>query len=71
FDLKPQAVLTKGKKRIRVKARGVLCFWAVNELGMTGAEVARRLKISKSGVSRAVARGEEIAAKMRLNLFED
>ena len=29
---------------------------------MTGADVARRLKMSKSAVSRAVAKGEKIAA---------
>jgi REP element-mobilizing transposase RayT len=71
FDLKPQVVLTRGKERVRVKARAVLCFWAVSELGMTGAEVARRLRISKSSVSRATTRGKEIVERMKLNLFKD
>jgi REP element-mobilizing transposase RayT len=71
FELKPQEVLKKVKERLHVKARSVLCYWAVSELGMTGAEVARRLKISKSGVSRAVVRGEKTVTKMKLNLFED
>ena len=71
FELKPEEVLSNVKQRMRVKARSVLCYWAVNELEMTGATVARRLKISKSAVSRAVARGEGIASDMKLKLFED
>lgn len=71
FDLKPHEILSTVRKRLRVKARSVLCFWAVSELEMAGTEVARRLKMSKSGVSRAVARGEKIAANMKLRIFED
>ncbi len=40
-------------------------------MGMAGAEVARRLKMSHSGVSRSVLRGEKIASDMRLELIED
>jgi REP element-mobilizing transposase RayT len=70
FEMKPQEILSTVRERLRVKARSVLCFWAVSELGMTGAEVARRLKMSDSGVSRATARGERIVAKMNLKLFD-
>jgi REP element-mobilizing transposase RayT len=69
FDLEPHEILSTVKERLRVEARSVLCFWAVSELEMTGTEVARRLKMSKSGVSRAVARGEKLVAKLKLNLF--
>jgi hypothetical protein len=71
FELKPEEVLSNVKQRMRVKARSVLCYWAANELEMTGAAVGRRLKMSKSAVSRAVARGEKIASDMKLKLFED
>jgi len=71
FELKPEEVLSNVKQNMRVKARSVLCYWAVNELEMTGAAVARRLKMSKSAVSRAVARGERISTDMNLSLFED
>jgi REP element-mobilizing transposase RayT len=71
FKFKPEEVLSNVKQRMRVKARSVLCYWAVNELEMTGATVGRRLKISKSAVSRAVARGEKIVSDMKLKLFED
>jgi chromosomal replication initiation ATPase DnaA len=71
FELKPQEVQSNVKQRMRVKARSVLCYWAVKELEMTGAAVGHRLKISKSAVSRAVARGEKIISDMKLKLFED
>jgi REP element-mobilizing transposase RayT len=71
FELKPEEVLRNVKQRRRVKARSLLCYWAVNELEMTGAAVGRQLKMSKSAVSRAVLRGEKIAADRRLKLFED
>ncbi len=71
FGLKPEEVLSNFKQRKRVKARSVLCYWAINELELSGAAVARRLKMSNSAVSRAVARGERIASDMKLKLFED
>ena len=71
FELKPKEVLSNVKQRTRVKARSLLCYWAVNELEMAGAAVARRLKMSKSAISRAVARGERVAFDMKLKLFED
>jgi putative transposase len=71
FELKPEEVLSNVKQRRRVKARSLLCYWAVNELEMTGTAVGRRLKMSSSAVCRAVERGEKIAADMKLKLFED
>jgi hypothetical protein len=71
FNLKPEQVLSCIKQPQRVKARGLLCFWAVKELVMRGANVAGRLKISKSTVSRAVVRGEKIATDLALKLIEN
>jgi hypothetical protein len=51
-----------------VNARRLLCFWAVKELEMSGADVAQRLDVCNSVVSRSVARGEKIAADMKLTL---
>ncbi|UCD83132.1 MAG: transposase [Desulfobacterales bacterium] len=68
FRLKPEQVLSYGKQPQRVKARSLLCFWAVKELEMNGANVARKLKITNSAVSRSVARGEKIALEMNLKL---
>ena len=71
FEFKPEEVLSNVKERKRVKARSVLCYWAVNELKMTGTAIGRQLKMSESTISRAVRRGEKIAAEMKLKLFED
>ena len=50
-----------GKERRRVKARSLLCYWAVRELGISMAELSRRLHLSLSAISLSVKRGEKIA----------
>ena len=42
----------------------------IEELEMHGTEIARRLNVTKSTVSRAVARGEKIAIDMKLKLLD-
>ncbi len=68
FHLKPGHLLSSGKQPQLVNARRLLCFWAVKELEMSGADVAQRLKVCNSVVSRSVAQGEKIAADMKLTL---
>jgi putative transposase len=70
FLLRPDELLSSSKQPQRVKARSLLCYWAAKELEIGGADIARRLKISQSAVSRAVVRGERIAAEMDLKLKE-
>ena len=50
-----------GKTSKRVAARSLFCYWAVLELGVSMAELSRRLGQSLSGVSMSVKRGENIA----------
>ena len=71
FNLKPVQVLSSVKQPLRVKARSVLCYWAVKKLEMSGADVARKLNISNSAVSRSLERGEKIATEMKLKLIEN
>jgi len=52
-----------GKKSMTVKARSLLCYWAVRELGMTATAVSRRLNLTQPGVAGAVKRGEELATQ--------
>ncbi len=54
-------ILSKGRQRRKVKAKSLLCFWAVREAGMSLRELARRLEMSAPGVGYAVERGETIA----------
>lgn len=50
-----------GKEPTIVQARSLLCHWATHELGLTETDIATRLGITQSSVSRSAARGEEIA----------
>jgi len=70
FHLKPEQVQCSGKQPQLVKARSLLCFWAVKELEMSGADVAEKLKVCNSAVSRSVVRGEKIVTNMKLRLIE-
>ncbi len=57
-----------GRYRKRVKARSLLCFWAVQELGVPQAALAGRLGISSAAVSKSVRRGATIAKENNYKL---
>ncbi len=44
-------------------ARSLISYFAVREMGHNGAKVARILNISRSGVSAAADRGEDLVKK--------
>jgi putative transposase len=56
-------VLAPGKQPYRVRARSLLCYWAVRGLGMSSTVLADKLGMTQPGVSRAVQRGEKLAEK--------
>jgi len=43
FQMEKEFVTGRGKQRDRVRARDLLCYWAVIDLGMSMVDVARRL----------------------------
>jgi predicted DNA-binding protein YlxM (UPF0122 family) len=55
---------------LRVKAKSLLCYWAVRDLGINMAELARRLNLSLSGVSLSVKRGERIVQEKDYKLID-
>jgi REP element-mobilizing transposase RayT len=57
-----------GKERRRVMARSLLCYWAARELGVSQAEISRKLNISAAAVTFSVARGERIASQAGFSL---
>ena len=61
FGIEKDVIYSKGRRKIQVAARSLLCYWAVRELGLTATELARRLGITQPAVSYAVGRGEKIA----------
>ena len=60
FKMRPEEILSPGKQPERVRARSLVCYWAVKQLGMNGTVVARLLGIIQSSVSRAVRHGERL-----------
>jgi len=42
---------------MRAAARGLLCYWAVNELNMPTSDLARKLTMTPSGVSYIFPKG--------------
>jgi hypothetical protein len=53
-----------------VKARSLLCFWAVRELGISLTELAKGLKLSVPGIGYSVERGESVARENGYQLVE-
>ena len=70
LGINPEQVWASGKHPLTVKARSLLCYWAVRELGFTATEVSRRLGVSQPSVSISVKRGEKIAISEKLKLVD-
>jgi hypothetical protein len=63
-------IYSKGRRKVQVKARDLLCYWAVRDLGMSCTSVAKHLEMSQPGVGYAVSRGEKIAKIHKYQLHE-
>lgn len=61
YGISEDELCAKGRRKDKVEARDILCFWAVSELSMSCTEVARRLGMSQPGVGYAVNRGKKAA----------
>lgn len=60
LSVKPRDMVGPGKQRAIVRARMLVCCWAVRELGLSMTEVAERLEISVPTVSVAVGKGRRL-----------
>jgi putative transposase len=67
----PEQVWAAGKHPITVKARSLMCYWAVRKLGLSATELSKKLGVSQPSVSISVKRGEKIANAMQLELLEE
>ena len=70
FGIEEKQVVVAGKQPQRVRARSVLACWAIRDLGLSATEVGKYLGLSKSAVSRAVTRGQQLIADQSLTLEE-
>ena len=68
--VKEEEVFSKGRQKNRVKARSLLCYWAVREAGISLRALAKRLGISAPGVGYAVERGEAIVQENHFELIQ-
>ncbi len=68
FQIKPKEVLSPSKQRHRVKARRLVCYWAVRELEVSSQTVADKLGITQASVSRLAQKGEILAKENSLCL---
>jgi len=66
-----EQVWSAGKHQITVKARSLLCYWAVRKLGFSATELSRKLGVSQPSVSISVKRGEKIAKAGQLKLIKE
>ena len=68
FGIKPDQVLVSSKGRQAVKARGLVCYWASSELGLSQIYLAQKFGISQPSVSMSVKRGEKLVKEKSLSL---
>ncbi len=62
---------SKGRQQRKVKAKSLLCFWAVRELGMSLTDLARELEMGIPGVGYAVEKGETIVQDNKYQISVD
>jgi putative transposase len=51
---------TEGNRAVTIRARSLLCYWAIKELGMTAVAVAKRVRLSEPTVLPAAERGKQL-----------
>lgn len=69
LDMDVKEVWASGRYGEIVKARSLLCYWAVRELGISMAFLSKKLNISIPAVSKSVYRGKKIAKEMNYKLM--
>ncbi len=71
LGIAPEQLWATDKHSATVKARSLLCYWAVSKLGFSTTGLSKELGISQPAVSISVKRGEKIAKVEQLKLVSD
>ena len=71
MGMSPEEIMEKGKERRKVEARGILCYWATDSLGIGQGELAKLLRLTQPAVSQAVRRGKDLIKLQSYSLFHD
>lgn len=69
FEIGSHELLQKGRSNNRSLAKGLLCYWAYNGLGIKGSRIARHLGITSAAVTKNVKIGEEYTRSKCLKLI--
>ena len=69
YDLKIEEIYSKGRRKVQVEDKDLLCYWSVRELGISCTDLAKQLGMSQPGVGYAVNRGEKIAKEHKYQLL--
>jgi REP element-mobilizing transposase RayT len=70
FGIKRDVIYSRGRRQQQMQARSLFCHWAVDVLGMSRTEIAKRLGMTQPGVGYAVNRGAQIAQSMKFKPIE-
>jgi chromosomal replication initiation ATPase DnaA len=68
FGIENDEIYSNGRRKVRLAARSLLCYWAMRKLGFTATELAKRLGMTHPAVSYAVICGEQITKERNYNL---
>jgi hypothetical protein len=68
LNMRIDDVIAPGRYKNAVKARSILCYWGIRELGMSTVELAKRLQVSQATISQSAMRGRQIAMENGLRL---
>ncbi len=49
YEIDPDEIFQKGRRKIRANARGLFCYWCSSGLGISLTELARKLGMTVSG----------------------
>ena len=72
FKIDAERIKSTAKQRHVSRARSLLCYLAVNRLKISAAEIARKLNVAPSTVSKCIYRGQsdEMSKKLAKDLFD-
>ena len=70
FDVEPDEIYSRSRQAIRAEARGLYCYWAVEELGYSLVDLAKLFGMTGHGIGYAVRRGERIAKENNYSLLD-
>jgi len=69
--MRPEEIVDYGKDRKRAQARGILCCWATDRLGISQTQLSQILKLSQPAISQTVNRGKEMVKSQLYSLLNE